>query len=79
MLIFMVFETFLVPQKSKKKSHFKENLYSWIVSGCETPPDLFAVKFYNFWPEGKFLRWSGDEFSSFVSDNHDPDVMMMIS
>ena len=49
-------------KKVQKKTHFKENLYSWIVSGCETPPDLFAVKFYNFWPEGKFLRWSGDEF-----------------
>ena len=52
-----------VQKDVKQKSHFKENLYFWIVSGCKTPPpDLFAVKNYNLWPEGKFLRWPGDEF-----------------
>ena len=59
---FHCFRDVFGPSKVQKKSHFLKNLYSWIVSGCETPPDLFAVKFYNFWPEGKFLRWSGDEF-----------------
>ena len=54
---------------SKKKVrfffHFKENLYSLNVSGCQTPPNLFAVKFYKVCPERKFLRWSGDEFCTF--------------
>ena len=59
MLIFTVFETFPVSKKSKKKSHFMKNLYSWRVSGLETPPNRFAVKFYDFWPEGKFMGWSG--------------------
>ena len=49
-------------KKVQKKIHFKENFNSLIVSGCETPPDLFAVKFGNFCPEKKFLRWSGGQF-----------------
>ena len=49
-------------KKVRKIFHFKENLYSLIVSSCETPPNLFAVKFYKVCPERKFLRWSGDEF-----------------
>ena len=51
-------------KKVQKIFHFKENLYSVIVSGSETPPNLFAVKFYKVCPEGKFLRWSEDEFST---------------
>ena len=29
------------------------------VSGYETCPNRFSVEFYEFWPEQKFLGWSG--------------------
>ena len=55
----------LPPKKlSGKKSRFMKKLHSLAVSGYETYPNRFSVKFYEFWPEQMFSGWSGARFPS---------------
>ena len=41
-----------------------KKLHSLAVSGYETYPNRFSVKFYEFWPEQMFSGWSGARFPS---------------